>query len=165
MSVVPLVLTIGVAEWQLRTYRLLTRQVLGLTDDLVRFGAVAWRFLLRSCFRYWASLVATSVVLWVVVRIHEGSISAESTLLTIAYAVFGAALFLNLVLIAHARVDIAVRAFIVAGTVYGMGMVVQWAVQASPTAFTAAYLVLCCGLLASLLITTRHVVRQALVHL
>jgi hypothetical protein len=165
MSVVPLVLTIGVAEWQLRTYRQLTRQVLGLTDDLVRFGAVAWRFLLRSCFRYWASLVAASVVLWVAVRIHEGSVSADSTLLTIAYAVFGAALFLNLVLIAHARVDIAVRAFIVAGTVYGIEMVVQWSVQASPTVFTAAYLVLCCGLLASLLFTTRHIVRQALVHL
>jgi hypothetical protein len=165
LSVLPLVLTIGVAEWQLRGYRQLSRQVLGLTDDLVRFGTVAWRFLLRSFARYWGVLGAVTAALWVGVRLHEGAVPAESTLLSLAYAVLGGALFLNLVLIAHARVDLALRSMIAAATLYGVELLVQTSVHLDPPVLAAAYLALCLGLLMSLLLATRSVVRQALVHL
>jgi hypothetical protein len=165
VSVLPLVLTIGVAEWQLRSYRQLSRQVLGLTDDLARFGAVAWRFLLRSFARYWAVLGVASVALWAVVRLSEGVVPAETTLLSTTYAVLGAALFLNLVLIAHARVDIALRSFIVTGTAYVVLLAVQTAERFSPSVLAALFLALCVGLLCFLLLATRRVVRQPLVHL
>jgi hypothetical protein len=165
LSVLPLVLTIGVAEWQLRSYRQLSRQVLGLTDDLIRFGAVAWRFLLRSFFCYWSVVVGVSVAIWAVVRVHEGMVPAESTLLSAAYAVLGGALFLNLVLIAHARVGLALRSMIAATALYAAGLAVQTVVGVEPETLAGAYLALCCGLLVSLLLATRSVVRQALVHL
>jgi hypothetical protein len=165
LSVLPLVLTIGVAEWQLRSYRQLSQQVLGLTDDLVRFGSVAWRFLLRSFVKYWAVLIVFSVGLWAMIRVHEGTVPMESILLSAAYAVLGGALFLNLVLIAHARVDLALRSMIAATTLYGVELVVQTTVGAAPQVLASAYLALCTGLLVSLLLTTRAVVRQALVHL
>jgi hypothetical protein len=165
VSVLPLVLTIGVAEWQLRGYRQLSRQVLGLTDDLERFGTVAWRFLLRSFGRYVGVLGLVTVALWAAVRLTDGAVPAESTLLSLAYAVLGGALFLNLVLIAHARVDLALRSMIAAATLYGVELVVQRSVHLDPPVLAAAYLALCLGLLSSLLLATRAVVRQALVHL
>jgi hypothetical protein len=165
VSVLPLVLTIGVAEWQLRSYRQLSRQVLGLTDDLVRFGSVAWRFLMRSLVRYWAALLGVSVVFWVVVRLWVGEVAPESTMIVAAYAVLGGALFLNLVLIAHARVDLALRSMVGAATLYAVELVVQNAVHLEAHVLATAYLVLCCGLFLSSLLATRAVVRQALVHL
>jgi hypothetical protein len=165
VSVLPLVLTIGVAEWQLRSYRQLSRQVLGLTDDLVRFGSVAWRFLMRSLVRYWAALVVVSVGFWIIVRLWVGDVATESTVIIAAYAVLGGALFLNLVLIAHARVDLALRSMIGAATLYAVELVVQNAVGLEPHHLAIAYLVLCAGLFLSSLLATRAVVRQALVHL
>jgi hypothetical protein len=165
VSVLPLVLTIGVAEWQLRGYRQLSRQVLGLTDDLVRFGTVAWRFLMRSFFRYVGVLALVSVALWVGVSRAEHGVPAESTLLCLAYAVLGGALFLNLVLIAHARVDLALRSMIAAASLYGVLLVAQRSLSLEPPVLATVYLALCLGLLMSLLLATRAVVRQALVHL
>jgi hypothetical protein len=165
VSVLPLVLTIGVAEWQLRGYRQLSRQVLGLTDDLVRFGTVAWRFLMRSFSRYVGVLALVSVALWVGVSRAEHGVPAESTLLCLAYAVLGGALFLNLVLIAHARVDLALRSMIAAASLYGVLLVAQRSLSLEPPVLATVYLALCLGLLMSLLLATRAVVRQALVHL
>lgn len=165
IAVLPLVLTIGVAEWQLRSYRQLSQQVLGLTDDLARFGSVTWRFLMRSLSRYWGVLIGMSIVLWAVMRAHQESIPMESTLISSAYAVLGGALFLNLVLIAHARVDLALRAMIGAATLYAVELVGLTAVINSPEVLAAAYLALCSGLFLSSLLATRAVVRQALVHL
>jgi hypothetical protein len=163
-SVLPLVLTIGVAEWQLRSYRNLSRQVLGLTADVARFGVITWRFLLAALGQYLGVLVGVTVMLWLILRAQSGEIPAETTLLAAAYALLGGALFLNLVLIANARVELAVRAMVAAVTVYGIELAVQTSIGAEPETLAALYLALCAGLLLSLLLATRTVVRQTLLH-
>jgi hypothetical protein len=164
LSVLPLVLTIGVAEWQLRSYRNLSRQVLGLTADVARFGVITWRFLLAALGKYLGVLVTVTVLLWLILRAQTGEVPAETTFLAAAYALLGGALFLNLVLIAHARVELAVRAMVAAVTVYGIELAVQTSIGAEPHTLAALYLALCAGLLLSLLLATRSVVRQTLLH-
>jgi hypothetical protein len=164
LTLLPLVLTIGVAEWQLRSYRRLSSEVLGVTTDVGRFGSVTWRLLLGALARYLAVLVAVTVVLWGALLIGTGEVPAETTLLAVSYVVLGGALFLNLVLIAHGRVDLALRAMVAAATVYGILLAVQTSIRSDPQTLAALYLALCAGLLVSLLLATRTVVRQPLLH-
>jgi hypothetical protein len=164
LTVLPLVLTIGVAEWQLRGYRNLSRQVLGLTADVARFGVITWRFLLSALGKYLGWLIGVTILGWVLLRLQTGEVPAETTLLASAYAVLGGALFLNLVLIAHNRVDLALRAMVAGVTCYGALLAVQSSVHAEAHMLAALYLALCAGLLISLLLATRSVVRQTLLH-
>jgi hypothetical protein len=164
LTVLPLVLTIGVAEWQLRSYRQLSRQVLGLTADVSRFGIITWRFLLGALTRYMGVLAVATAVLWLAVYLPNREVPAETTLLAAAYVVLGGALFLNLVIIAHGRVELAVRAMVAAATLYGVVLAVQTSTRAEAQVLASMYLAVCAGLLFSLLAATRSVVRQTLLH-
>jgi len=116
LTLLPLVLTIGVAEWQLRSYRGQSREVLGVTTDVARFGSITWRLLIAALLRYLIWLGIVTVVLWGALLAWTGEVPAETTLLAVAYVVLGGALFLNLVLIAHGRVDVALRAMVAGAT-------------------------------------------------
>jgi hypothetical protein len=164
LTLLPLVLTIGVAEWQLRSYRGQSREVLGVTTDVARFGSITWRLLVAALLRYLIVLGIVTVVLWGALLAWTGEVPAETTLLAVAYVVLGGALFLNLVLIAHGRVDLALRAMVAGATVYGIVLAVQTSIRSDPQTLAALYLALCAGLLVSLLLATRAVVRQPLLH-
>jgi hypothetical protein len=161
VSLLPLVLTIGFAEWQLRTYRRLTRDVPAGTHDLADFAATTWRFLLHCFARYWCVLLATTFLFLALSWAAQGSVAPETTVLSLAYAVLGGAFFVNLLLIAWARTDIALWSFVAAGSVY----VVAIATPLDPMTRAVMYLVVCVALLGSLLAIARVVVGQALVHL
>jgi hypothetical protein len=164
LTLLPLVLTIGVAEWQLRSYRRQSSEVLGVATDVARFGTITWRLLIAALLRYLIVLSLVTVVLWGALLAWTGEVPAETTLLAVAYVVLGGALFLNLVLIAHGRVDLALRAMVAGATAYGIVLAVQTSIRSDPQTLAALYLALCAGLLVSLLLATRAVVRQPLLH-
>jgi hypothetical protein len=158
-SVLLLVLTVGVADWQVRSYRRLTRRARALPGGPAGVGSVARRLLLRSFARYGAVLGTASVLLWASLWIRDGAVAPETILLSASHGVVGAALLLNLVLIAHSRADIALRSFNVAGSAFVALLVVHTAEPLAPAVLSALVLVLCAGLLGFLLLAASRVVR------
>jgi hypothetical protein len=161
LTVLPLVLTIGVAEWQLRSTRYRSKQIMTITNDLTRFGHITWRLFVQGFVRYWSVLILASVVLWSGLVAFQQVIPTESVILLASYAVLGGAFFLNLMLIACLRLPTALKCLGLASLVYLVVMLVPVA----PVTRSLEYLALCTGLLVVLLFAARSVVRQALVHL
>jgi hypothetical protein len=164
LTVLPLVITIGVAEWQLRSTRYRSKQIMTITDDLTRFGVITWRLFLQGFIRYWAVLILASVVLWSGLVAFQQEIKTESVVLLMGYAVLGGAFFLCLMLIACVRLTTVLRCLLLASVVYLLFVLLPtW--NGDPVLRAYAYLVMCAGLLIILLFAARSVVRQALVHL
>jgi hypothetical protein len=106
----PLLLTLGLMEWQLRTLRGRVAALLPVSHGMRNFVAQARRTFMRSLVIYALLLAALSVA--------AGAIGATRhtrlMLPLLAQGILGLAFFVALVLIASGRVDLVVRSWIVA---------------------------------------------------
>ncbi|MEW6583030.1 MAG: hypothetical protein AB1416_09745, partial [Actinomycetota bacterium] len=106
-AMLPLALSMGVAELQLRRYRIATQRLLASERDLDAFGRASWARLLRAAGLHGTSLVALTAgaagVAWI-----GGWLSTAVVAILVGEVVLGVALFLALVLIACGQVRVVV---------------------------------------------------------
>jgi hypothetical protein len=107
LSLIPLVLSMGVAEWQLRLYREAQWEMLKRTTSLSDYGPRSWRVFLESLARYCLALTVLSVLF------AFGAIAVSETSRTfflglVTNFILGVGFFCGFVLMAHERVRSAV---------------------------------------------------------
>jgi hypothetical protein len=102
IAIWPLMLTLGLMEWQVRSFHGRTVGAMTTSPDLVGFAHRARGSLLRSTLTFVAALAALSAV-GVVIGHHEGA--ANVPLLLGSIGAVGIAFFLALLLVASAQID------------------------------------------------------------
>lgn len=159
-TMTPLVLSMGVAEWQLRRYRERTQRFLAGSTDHADFMRYSWREFVRSLGIYVGSLVLLTAIAAVSVAIYEGGLRTEAVLLFGSYTALGAGFYIALVLIACQRVVAVLPCLFAAVVAYCLAL----ALGQTGTASTACYLLTCTFLLSVLLAVGRHEIRLAVNH-
>jgi len=105
-AMVPLVLSMGVAEWQLTLYNQRTIRAMDTARDMDSFGRVAWRTLLVAAGTHAAALLGLSIAAAITILVVVGHLPADVVGLLVAYLMLGAALFLALVLTTWGRIAV-----------------------------------------------------------
>jgi len=160
----PILVTLGVMEWQLRSFRAGVEQLLSRLLSLDEFAPGSWRLFRRALTSYvlWAAL-ASDLVAVVVYLDHSNPPYA----LLIAQVVLGAAFYIDLTLVSLSRLDLVTKCW---ATGFGAGLVC-WALIASfaqdvprNTAIWEASVATAVVTLASLLVVARGVVSSSMSH-
>jgi hypothetical protein len=118
LAALPLLLTLGVMEWQLSTFNARIRQLMCRHGSLERFKPAAKAVFRRSFGIYVLACVAASLVVAVMAWIGGGS---PPSVLLAAQVVLGAAYFLDLTIVSLGRLDLALPCWLVgaaAGLLY-----------------------------------------------
>ena len=106
LAVWPLLLTLGVMEWQLRSFRSRASGLLAGATTLRQFARGAQRLFLRSFAVYLALLGALSVAVFGMADFHHPGMLP---LLLVAQGTLGVAFFIALILVASGRIDVVLR--------------------------------------------------------
>ena len=109
----PLLLTLGVMEWQVRSFRGRGEAALSTTTGLERFARAGRRAFLTSCAIYVASLAAFSALALVVGEVRHVVLLP---LVLAAEGVLGVAFFLGMMMQSSTRPDITLNAWAVSLT-------------------------------------------------
>jgi hypothetical protein len=133
----PLVLTMGVAEWLVVRFRERTTALLGATGSTRRFALRARHAALRAHLSYVAALTGATVLLGIVIAAASRSWDGRLVLLAADYVVLGTALFAAAMLTALGRSDRVL--LLLSGAVAALSAFVVRG-QAVPTSGTAAIL-------------------------
>jgi len=128
----PLLLTLGVMEWQLRTLRGRVTALLPASHGVRQFVAQAHRAFMRSLATYALLLGALSVAAGIVGATRHSHL----VLPLLAQGVLGLAFFVALILIASGRVDLVIRSWVVALLACG-GCLLALGLRASPLTTTS----------------------------
>jgi hypothetical protein len=104
-AMVPLVLSMGVAEWQLASYADRRNRAMDLAPDIETFSKAAWRNLLVAAATHAAALFALTFVTAVGIAIVAGHVPTDVAELLVAYLFLGAAVFMALVLTTWGRIS------------------------------------------------------------
>ena len=116
VSAAAIVLTMGVAEWQLITLRRRCRVLLVLTTDPQRFGTAArWAFA-RALLVFSSAMVGSTVVVMAAAA-FAGSLTPEGGVLSLAFVFLGGAFFAGLVLVAMGHIMLPVVGSLALGVV------------------------------------------------
>jgi len=103
VSAAAMVLTMGVAEWQLITLRRWSRVLLVLTTDPQRFGTAArWAFV-RALLVFTSAMVVSTVFVMAAAS-FAGSLTPEGGVLSLAFVFLGGAFFAGLALVAMGQI-------------------------------------------------------------
>lgn len=105
-AMVPLVLSMGVAEWQLASYAERRNRAMDLAPDIETFSQAAWRNLLIAAGTHAAALLGVTVVTAVGIAIIAGHVPTDVAELLAAYVFLGAAVFMALVLTTWGRIRV-----------------------------------------------------------
>ncbi len=139
IAVWPLLLTLGLMEWQLRSFRSRATGALGSTSDLGRFARRVWAALLRSVGFYVAALAALSAIGIVVAR----AVHAETVpLLLLTVGCLGVTFFLALLFETAGRINLVLACWAATFGVLAIILVVDHYVDGhiTPTAGIVALL-------------------------
>lgn len=98
----PLLVTLGLMEWQIRSLRCRIQQALQTSPDVVRFGHRSRNAVARSITTYVSTLLATSVVALLIAWLRH---LANPTLLITTIDIIGVCFFLALILIGAGLVN------------------------------------------------------------
>ncbi len=140
IAVLPLLLTLGLMEWQLRSFRSRATGALGSSSDLGRFARRVWAALLRSVGSYVAALAVLSAVGIIVAR----AVHAEMVpLLLLTVGCIGVTFFLALLFETAGRINLVLVCWAATFTVLGVILAIDRAVDGhiTPTAGIVALLV------------------------
>lgn len=148
LSILPLVLSMGMAEIELLRLRAAGGRLMRRTVTLGEYRRGALRLVVAAQLRFLLALLVTSVAVGLVIAVVSGINSRDITLLA-AYAVLGAALLAALVLVAVDRVAVTLTGFLVAGGAVGAGAVLAWA-RGLTLSIETGYLAACFVLLTCL---------------
>jgi hypothetical protein len=157
----PLLATLGVMEWQLRSFRSRVSAVTRSLDNCGMFPTLAWRQFLRSLTIYATANAVAVVAAVIAVRIHGGNVAADA--LTLQW-LLGAAFLTDVILVLLDRVDLVLRSWsagLVVGSVAFAGISVL-SDNAIEIAVSRAGAVVVAVLLVSLLVCAYKVVSTAM---
>jgi hypothetical protein len=153
LGILPLTLSMGFAELELRKHEAAIRVALGREHDLTGFARAASRILLAATARYVSALTALSALVLVSVAI-AGRTPWQQVPLLGAYLLLGAALFLGLVMAATGNVTTVVASLAGAVTVVAVFQ------GLAGTSVEQSFTVGCAGLLSALALDAFHGVKQ-----
>ncbi len=105
-AMVPLVLSMGVAEWQLASYTERRNHAMDAAQDIETFSKSAWRSLLVAAGTHAAALFGLTVITAVGIVLIAGHVPTDVAELMLAYLFLGAAVFLALVLTTWGRITV-----------------------------------------------------------
>jgi len=147
VGMLPLVLSLGIADWQLHAFRSRTRQALAATSSLARFAHAVRAELVRAHAAYAAALLLLSAAVLGVLR-AAGRVDPATVVTTTTYALLGLALFASTILVSCGSIHAATACGIVA-------LVADTAARrhfaAAPASLAASHLAVFGSLLAALL--------------
>ena len=105
-AMVPLVLSMGVAEWQLASYTERRNRAMDNSIDIESFSKKAWHSLLVAAGTHAAALFVLTAITALGVALMVGHVPADVAELMTAYLFLGAAVFLALVLTTWGRITV-----------------------------------------------------------
>ena len=162
LAALPLLLTLGVMEWQLSTFNARVRQLMSRHSSIERFKPAATAAFRRSFAIYVLACVAASFGVALITRIGDGS--PPSALLA-AQVVLGAAYFLDLTIVSLGRLDRALPCWLLGA---GAGLVcAAWGRASSIEAGVLVWRSACAAMVvvtAALLLRAHQVARSATSH-
>ncbi len=159
----PMILSLGVMEWQVRSLRAGARRGLSSVYNLADFAKVVQRKLARATFSYLGALLLLTVVVRVLA--YERDVPVPTSLL-LASTCLSVAFFIALVVTSYGRVDLVLRAWLVGLGVFGtLGLTAAisahgWTAADAQFAFLVAAFVA----LAGLVVIARHVILDPVSH-
>jgi hypothetical protein len=159
----PLLLTLGVMEWQLRSFRSGVERLATTLVSLDEFAPRSWRLFTRSLTRYVLWTLAASVGVAVVVDLRH---SSPPYALLGAQIVLGTAFFIDLTLVSLARLDLVMQCWL-NGLAVGLLCAAVYPVATSASGTTvlwAAAVVATIVSLGSLLVAAPGVVSASMSH-
>ncbi|HEX3089962.1 MAG TPA: hypothetical protein VHQ23_15020 [Ilumatobacteraceae bacterium] len=160
---VPLLATLGVMEWQLRTFRSRIAKLTNSLGSALDFPKLAWREFLRSCVICVSTTASTAVAVVIAVQIHGGTpaISAMSI-----ECVLAAVFFSDLILVLLDRLGLVLRSWIIGVAVGSVTLTVLLISTTTDTDLIAfwAGCALVSAVLIALLVHARAVVSIAMNH-
>jgi hypothetical protein len=159
----PMILSLGVMEWQVRSLRAGTRRALSSVYDFADFPTVVQRKLARASLFYVGALFLLTIAVRALAYAHGvpvlTSLLAASSFLSVAF-------FLALVVTSYGRVDLVLQAWLAGLAVFGALRLVAlfagrgWPAPDAQFAFLIAAIVAAVGLA----LTARHVVLDPVSH-
>jgi hypothetical protein len=160
----PLLLTLGVMEWQLRTFRAGVEKLAGTLVSLDDFAPRSWALFRRAFVRYLGWTALASVVVGVIVEVHHAT---PPYMLLTGQIVLGATYYVDLTLLSLSRLAIVTRCWL-----NGLGAGVLWFAVGYPLATSvsgytvvwSAAIVATTVTLASMLIVSPGVVSASMSH-
>jgi hypothetical protein len=120
----PLILSLGVMEWQLRSLRAGARRALLGSCTLSDFARKARKKLARSTLSYLGALAVLTALVQVLAYARGVPVPVP---LLVAGATLAVAFFLGLVVVACGRVEVVLRGWLAGLAVYGAWGLVAWA--------------------------------------
>jgi hypothetical protein len=159
----PMILSLGVMEWQVRSLRSGTRRALCSVYTVAEFPALVQRKLARATLLYLGALVFLTAVVRVLALAHG---VAVPTSLLAAGSCLSLAFFLALVVTSYGRIDLVLRVWLAALAVYGvLGLSAVVTRPGWPAGATElALLIAAAAAAVGLVLTARHVVLDPLCH-
>jgi hypothetical protein len=122
IAVWPLLLTLGLMEWQLRSFRSRATAALSASFDLVDFGHRVGQAFRRSIGLYVGALAVLSVVCLIAGRQHH---LPEVPLLLASVGTLGVAFFMALLLACSGRINLVLRCWAVTFVVLGTALAID----------------------------------------
>ena len=119
--VIPVVLSMGVLEWQLRRFRERGVELLKQTESPTHFAGRIQRVFLQALSSYGLTLVALSLVAWMV-TVYFGLSPAQTLMLLAANCALGVGFFSAFLLIGQHRIVAALSALLFATIIRAIGM-------------------------------------------
>jgi hypothetical protein len=160
---VPLLATLGVMEWQLRTFRARVAKLTNSLSSARDFPKLAWREFGRSCAISVSATASTALAVVIAVQIHGGGLAISAMCIE---CVLGAVFFTDLILVLFDRLDLVLRSWMI-GVAFGcvalVVLLISTGSQPDLVAFQAGC-VLVSAVLISLLFHARAVVSIAMNH-
>ena len=159
----PMILSLGVMEWQVRSLRAGARRGLSSVYNLAGFASVVQRSLARATFSYLGALLLLTAVVRALA--YERGVPVPALLLW-ASTCLSVAFFLALVLTSYGRVDLVLRSWLaglaVFGT-FGLSAALTGPGWTAPDA-QFAFLIATSAALVGLVFTARHVILDPASH-
>jgi hypothetical protein len=121
VSVLPVVLSMGPAEWQLRSYRAAIRAALQATTNVEAFRSSSTSALIGAVWSYGATLAALTAGI-VGLTVLASAARPETVQWSIAYLLLGVALFADSLLISSFRIGVALACSVPVMAVFGVGL-------------------------------------------
>jgi hypothetical protein len=158
----PLLLTLGIMEWQLRTFKYNAVRLMRSTHSIRQFRPKAWTTFCRSCGIYMLAMVIVSALV-VAAALADGA--SPPYVVLDAQLILGGAFFLDLTIVSFGRIDLVVRCWLT-GLVAGVAVAMAEMAESVP-AGVLAWRAACIGTavaFVALLFATRRVTSASMNH-
>ena len=160
---VPLLATLGVMEWQLRTFRSRIAKLTNSLGSADQFPKLAWREFQRSCGLCVATTASAAIAVVIAIQIHGGGLNLSAMGVECLLA---AVFFADLILVLLDRLNLVLRSWIT-GAALGSGALLVLLITTDSHTDLVAYWAGCAliaAVLISLLFHARAVVSIAMNH-